>query len=181
MLVRRIRAGWVEWCVPPGACVPSVEEKGGELYLAGTFFADGAWCERPFVNDPEWQGRRDKMPLVVAPLRGATAVLRWMAESGWIRAQPTDPSQARMTPTSTTPKTSRASAAAKLPASYEAALEELEQLVAQIDAGQLPLDQLLSRYQRGAQLLAFCRERLAAVETQIQQLEGGELKPWSGA
>jgi exodeoxyribonuclease VII small subunit len=120
------------------------------------------------------------MPAVVAPLGVATAVLRWMAESGWIRAQPTD-LQARMTPTPTTSKTSRSSAAAKLPASYEAALEELEQLVAQIDAGQLPLDQLLSRYQRGAQLLAFCRERLAAVETQIQQLEGGELKPWSGA
>jgi exodeoxyribonuclease VII small subunit len=86
-----------------------------------------------------------------------------------------------MTPTPTSPKTSRSAAVAKPPASYEAALEELEQLVAQIDAGQLPLDQLLSRYQRGAELLAFCRQRLAAVETQIQQLENGELKPWSGA
>jgi exodeoxyribonuclease VII small subunit len=63
--------------------------------------------------------------------------------------------------------------------SYEAALEELEQLVAQLDAGQLPLDQLLSRYQRGAALLAFCRERLDAVENQIQVLEGGELKTWN--
>mgnify|MGYP006193179173 CR=1 FL=1 len=62
---------------------------------------------------------------------------------------------------------------------YEAALQELEQLVAQLDAGQLPLDQLLSRYQRGAELLAFCRARLEAVENQIQLLEGGELKPWS--
>jgi len=86
-----------------------------------------------------------------------------------------------MTSTPTTPKTPRSAAAAKPPASYEAALEELEQLVAQIDAGQLPLDQLLSRYQRGAELLAFCRQRLVAVETQIQQLEGGELKAWSGA
>ena len=86
-----------------------------------------------------------------------------------------------MTSTPSTPKTPRASAASKPPASYEAALEELEQLVAQIDAGQLPLDQLLTRYKRGAELLAFCRERLTAVENQIQQLEGGELKAWGGA
>ncbi|MBT9466474.1 exodeoxyribonuclease VII small subunit [Hydrogenophaga sp.] len=63
-------------------------------------------------------------------------------------------------------------------ASYEAALQELEQLVSQLDAGQLPLDQLLTRYQRGAELLAFCRARLEAVENQIKVLEGGELKPW---
>mgnify|MGYP006158038377 CR=1 FL=1 len=66
-----------------------------------------------------------------------------------------------------------------LPPTYEAALEELEQLVAQLDAGQLPLDQLLTRYQRGAELLSYCRGRLEAVENQIQLLEGGELKPWS--
>ena len=69
----------------------------------------------------------------------------------------------------------------ELPVSYEAALEELERLVTQLDAGQLPLDQLLSQYQRGASLLAFCRERLDAVEQQIQVLEGQSLKPWDGA
>lgn len=74
-----------------------------------------------------------------------------------------------------------ATAAPPVAESYEAALEELEQLVSQLDAGQLPLDQLLSRYQRGAELLAFCRSRLEAVENQIQQLEGGELKPWSAS
>ncbi len=68
-----------------------------------------------------------------------------------------------------------------MPASYEAALDELERLVAQLDAGQLPLDQLLSQYQRGAALLAFCRERLDAVEQQIQVLDGQTLKVWDGA
>lgn len=62
--------------------------------------------------------------------------------------------------------------------SYEAALQELEQLVAQLDAGQLPLDQLLARYQRGAELLAFCRDRLQAVEQQIQVFEAGQARPW---
>jgi exodeoxyribonuclease VII small subunit len=54
-------------------------------------------------------------------------------------------------------------------------------LVAQLDAGQLPLDQLLSQYQRGAALLAFCREKLDAVDQQIQVLEGQTLKPWDAA
>lgn len=70
---------------------------------------------------------------------------------------------------------------AALPASYEAALKELEALVSGLDSGQLPLDQLLGAYQRGAQLLAFCRSRLEAVEDQIKVLEGNGLKPWSPA
>ena len=70
-------------------------------------------------------------------------------------------------------------AAPALPATYEAALLELEGLVSGLESGQLPLDQLLTGYQRGAQLLAFCRSRLEAVETQIKVLEGTELKPWA--
>ena len=65
------------------------------------------------------------------------------------------------------------------PTSYEAALEELEQLVVRIESGQMPLDQLLAGYQRGAVLLAFCRDRLEAVQNQVQVLdEGGSLQPW---
>ena len=53
--------------------------------------------------------------------------------------------------------------------------------VARLDSGQLPLDQLLTQYQRGAELLAFCRARLQAVEDQIKVMEAGEAKPWEGA
>jgi exodeoxyribonuclease VII small subunit len=67
----------------------------------------------------------------------------------------------------------------KPPASYEAALEELEQLVQVIESGQLPLEQLLTGYKRGAELLAFCRGRLEAVEHQIKVLDEGSLKPWT--
>lgn len=67
----------------------------------------------------------------------------------------------------------------KTPASYEAALEELEQLVGLIESGQLPLEQLLTGYQRGAELLKFCRDRLEAVENQVRLLDEGVLKPWT--
>ena len=72
----------------------------------------------------------------------------------------------------------KSQAAAADPASYEAALEELDQLIGRIESGQLPLEQMLAGYERGAQLLAFCRSKLAAVEHQIQVLDEGALKPW---
>ena len=80
-----------------------------------------------------------------------------------------------------TPALQAPAAGTALPESYEAALQELEGLVNSLESGQLPLDKLLSGYQRGAQLLKFCRERLEAVETQIKVLEGSELKPWMPA
>lgn len=88
-----------------------------------------------------------------------------------------------MTPPATS-KSARTSGAREpvdkpVAADYESALTELEQLVNQLDAGQLPLEQMLSRYQRGAELLAYCRQRLEAVEQQIQVLDDGQLRPWS--
>ena len=69
----------------------------------------------------------------------------------------------------------------KEPASYEQALAELDRLVQQMEGGQLPLDQLLDGYRRGAELLAFCRARLQAVEVQVKLLDDGVLKPWATA
>jgi exodeoxyribonuclease VII small subunit len=65
--------------------------------------------------------------------------------------------------------------------SYEDALAELERLVAAMEGGQLPLDQLLKSYQRGAELLGICRARLESVEQQVKVLEEGQLKPWVDA
>jgi exodeoxyribonuclease VII small subunit len=62
--------------------------------------------------------------------------------------------------------------------SFEQALGELERLVSVMEGGQLPLDGLLSGYQRGAALLTHCRGRLEQVEAQVKVLDQGELKPW---
>ena len=65
-----------------------------------------------------------------------------------------------------------------LPATYEEAMDELESLAGRIESGDMPLDDLLGAYQRGAQLLAFCRGKLERVDEQIKVLEAGTLKPW---
>jgi exodeoxyribonuclease VII small subunit len=69
--------------------------------------------------------------------------------------------------------------AATPPLTYEEALAELERLVQRMEDGQMPLDQLLVGYKRGAELLELCRSRLAAVEEQVKVLEDGQLKTWS--
>lgn len=65
------------------------------------------------------------------------------------------------------------------PLSFEAAQNELEQLVARLESGDMPLAELLTQYQRGAELLKFCRDRLEAVEGQIKVLDQGSLKNWT--
>lgn len=73
-------------------------------------------------------------------------------------------------------KTSSPPASTPLPGSYEDALGELDRLVGTMESGQLPLDRLLESYKRGAELLAFCRGRLDAVEQQVKVLEDGQLR-----
>ena len=69
--------------------------------------------------------------------------------------------------------------ASAMPSTYEAALQELEKLVGRLDSGEMPLEQLLSGYRRGAELLQYCRDKLQAVENQIKILDAGILKTWT--
>jgi exodeoxyribonuclease VII small subunit len=62
------------------------------------------------------------------------------------------------------------------PASFEAALAELEEIVARMEGGQLPLKDSLAAYQRGAALLAYCQETLKDAQQQVEILEKGVLK-----
>jgi exodeoxyribonuclease VII small subunit len=63
--------------------------------------------------------------------------------------------------------------------SFEAAMSELEGIVADMEAGKLSLEHSLTAYQRGAELLAFCRGRLDDAQQQVRVLEGDVLKPFA--
>ena len=58
----------------------------------------------------------------------------------------------------------------KNPENFEHAFSELEQIVAQMESGQLSLESSLAAYQRGNALLEFCQKSLANVEQQVQIL-----------
>ena len=62
------------------------------------------------------------------------------------------------------------------PSSFESALAELETLVADLEAGQLPLADALAAYRRGAELLQFAQCQLQSAQEQVKILEGDLLK-----
>lgn len=65
------------------------------------------------------------------------------------------------------------------PKTFEAALAELETIVATMEGGQLPLADALAAYQRGAELLQYCQAALKDAEQQVQVLERGVLKAFA--
>jgi exodeoxyribonuclease VII small subunit len=54
--------------------------------------------------------------------------------------------------------------------SFEAALEKLEGLVARMESGDIPLAELVERYEEGCKLLAVCAEQLRRAERKIEIL-----------
>ncbi|MDQ3260005.1 MAG: exodeoxyribonuclease VII small subunit [Pseudomonadota bacterium] len=67
----------------------------------------------------------------------------------------------------------------EIPATFEAAVTELEALVATMESGDLSLEQSLTSYQRGAELLKYCQAQLADAQERVRILEAGELKPFA--
>jgi len=63
---------------------------------------------------------------------------------------------------------------------FESALAELERIVTRMEGGQLPLEQSLTAYKRGAELLKFCQAQLADAQQQVKVLEAGALKNLAG-
>lgn len=63
---------------------------------------------------------------------------------------------------------------------FEHAFSELEQIVAQMESGQMPLETSLEAYKRGNLLLEFCQKSLADVEQQVRILnERQQLVPFN--
>lgn len=53
---------------------------------------------------------------------------------------------------------------------YEAAIAELETIVSKMETGNLPLEQSLSSYKRGTELLKTCQKSLINAEQQVSIL-----------
>ena len=74
---------------------------------------------------------------------------------------------------------SKKPAPAESPASFEEAMAELQQLVAQMEAGELALEASIAAYKRGSELVKYCLSQLDKVDSQVKILEGEMLKPFA--
>lgn len=54
--------------------------------------------------------------------------------------------------------------------SFEDALRALEEIVQQLERGDVPLDQSIDLYSRGEELRAACQKRLDAAQARIQKI-----------
>ena len=70
------------------------------------------------------------------------------------------------------PKTEKTAA----PKDFESAIQELEQIVAEMESGKLSLEASLAAYKRGMELSAFCQKTLESAEQEVKILEKGVLK-----
>src|SRR5437773_11096222 len=51
---------------------------------------------------------------------------------------------------------------------FETAMDRLEKIVEQMESGQLPLEDLIVRYEEGMNLVKVCQDRLASAEQKIE-------------
>jgi len=65
---------------------------------------------------------------------------------------------------------------------FEAALAKLEAIVESMESGEVPLAELLAKFEEGSKLLKVCEARLKDAEMKIEQLkkqkDGGLLAPF---
>lgn len=62
---------------------------------------------------------------------------------------------------------------------FEACLNELEQVVKELEGGDLPLERALELFERGVQLGDSCRKQLEDAETRVETLirRNGRIQP----
>ena len=63
---------------------------------------------------------------------------------------------------------------------FEQAMTQLEQIVAQIESGQVSLEESIAKYEQGTKLVQTCRSMLDAAEQKIQVLtetQSGDVAP----
>ncbi|MGH8481581.1 MAG: exodeoxyribonuclease VII small subunit [Nevskiaceae bacterium] len=62
-------------------------------------------------------------------------------------------------------------------ARFEAALDELEQIVGKLERGELKLEESLKLFERGVALTRQCRQSLDTAELRVKQLLGDTTPP----
>ena len=62
---------------------------------------------------------------------------------------------------------------------FEASLEELEKVVKELEAGDLPLERSLELFEKGMSLSEICRKQLEEAETRVEMLirKEGKIQP----
>jgi exodeoxyribonuclease VII small subunit len=58
----------------------------------------------------------------------------------------------------------------KAPLSFEAGLQELEQIVKEMESGDLPLERALELFEKGMKISENCRKQLEEAETRVEVL-----------
>ena len=67
------------------------------------------------------------------------------------------------------PKKAPTTAVASGP-SFEQAIQRLEQIVAEMESAELPLEEVLQKYEEGTRLTRFCSQKLEEAEKKIELL-----------
>jgi len=66
------------------------------------------------------------------------------------------------------------------PKNFEEALAELQQILSDIEGGEVPLEESLIKYERGQFLIQHCRAILGKAEKQIEELTNPPAAPSEG-
>lgn len=57
---------------------------------------------------------------------------------------------------------------------FESAMARLEEITQQLEAGQVPLDEMIATFREGMELVSFCSKKLQKAELTLEQLLGDE-------
>lgn len=70
-------------------------------------------------------------------------------------------------------------AAPDQPPTFEAGLQELENIVKEMETGELPLERAITLFEQGMKLSDACRKQLEEAETRVEILtrRAGEMQP----
>lgn len=60
---------------------------------------------------------------------------------------------------------------AKTDLSFEEALKQLESIVETMEGGNVPLDELVAKFEKGTELLRHCQRKLGEAELKVEKLK----------